>query len=148
MKKIIAIASVGGHWVQLLRLMPAFNNNEIIFVTTKHSLNTMVPNHKFYVLPDFNRNNKSGILKSFFIIIKIYLNEKPDLVVTTGAAPGLVGLIFGKLFGLKTVWIDSIANVDELSSSGKIALRVADRFYTQWPDLANEKIIYVGNVLS
>ena len=40
------------------------------------------------------------------------------------------------LFGIKTIWIDSIANCERMSSSGKQARRFADQWLTQWPDLA------------
>ncbi|HVH03936.1 MAG TPA: hypothetical protein VM891_13525 [Amaricoccus sp.] len=59
------------------------------------------------------------------------------MVVTTGAAPGLVALALAKrLCGSRTVWIDSIANVEELSTSGTHARRVADVWLTQWEHLA------------
>jgi UDP-N-acetylglucosamine:LPS N-acetylglucosamine transferase len=69
------------------------------------------------------------------------------VIVTTGAAPGLFGIFIGKVLGVKTIWIDSIANVEKLSLSGKIASRMADRVYTQWEHLATPKIIYAGNIL-
>ena len=59
------------------------------------------------------------------------------MVVTTGAAPGLVALALAKLFaGSRTVWIDSIANTERLSLSGRLARPVADAWLTQWPHLA------------
>lgn len=145
--KVLAVASVGGHWIQLLRLKPAFENTELCFMTTKESFSSMVPEHRFFVIPDFNRNDKMKIISSFFTIFSIIRKEKPDLIITTGAAPGLMALVAGKLCGAKTIWVDSIANVEELSLSGKIASKIVDKVYTQWPDLANAKIIYKGNVL-
>lgn len=83
----------------------------------------------------------------FFRLIRIIRDLKPGTLITTGAAPGLTALLAAKLCNVKTVWIDSIANVECLSMSGKIALLFADRIYTQWPDLADgKKIIYAGNV--
>jgi UDP-N-acetylglucosamine:LPS N-acetylglucosamine transferase len=145
--KILAVASVGGHWVQLLRLKPAFENTELCFMSTKESFADMVPGHKFFAIPDFSRNDKLKIISSFFVILAIIREERPNLIITTGAAPGLMALFAGKLCGAKTVWVDSIANVEKLSLSGKIAVRIADRVYTQWPELANSKIIFSGNVL-
>ena len=72
--------------------------------------------------------------------------EKPDAIITTGAAPGLVFLLAGKLLGRKTIWIDSIANVEHLSASGRMASKFVSRTYTQWKDLATGKIQYAGNV--
>ena len=58
------------------------------------------------------------------------------MVVSTGAAPGLIALPIAKLFGARTVWIDSLANCERLSLSGRIARHFSDLWLTQWPHLA------------
>lgn len=146
--KILAVASTGGHWVQLLRLIPAFKNHETIYVSTKASFESTVPGSRFYSIPDMNRNNLLHLFQSILEIWKIISKIRPDIVITTGAAPGLLTLIIGKMRGCRTVWIDSMANIDELSLSGRIASFFADRVYTQWENLANRRVIYSGNILS
>lgn len=148
MKKVVLIASVGGHWVQLLRLKPAFLDHEMIYISTKSTFSDTVEDCKFYSIPDGNRKDKKLLVKSFYKVLKIIKKEKPDVIITTGAAPGLMGLLAGKLLGSKTVWIDSIANASQLSLSGKLASIFVSRVYTQWPELATDKIYYSGNVLS
>ncbi|MDE5594558.1 MAG: hypothetical protein K2I89_03170 [Muribaculaceae bacterium] len=69
-------------------------------------------------------------------------------VISTGAAPGFAALMAARVCGVKTIWIDSIANVQRLSASGRIARMFVSRIYTQWPALADEKVIYAGNVLN
>jgi hypothetical protein len=71
-------------------------------------------------------------LEVFWIICK----ERPDIVISTGAAPGYLAIRVGKLFGARSVWVDSIANAEQLSMSGAMAGRYADLWLTQWPDLA------------
>ncbi|WP_353720810.1 glycosyltransferase [Dyadobacter sp. 676] len=146
--KVIAIASVGGHWVQLLRLRPAFEGSELIFVSTKPDFAKMVEGSKFYAVADASRWDKMKLIKSFFDVFSIIRKEKPDVVITTGAAPGLMGLISARILGKRTIWVDSIANVEELSMSGKIASKFASRTYTQWPQLATDKVLFAGNILS
>ncbi|TLV03232.1 oligosaccharide biosynthesis protein Alg14 [Dyadobacter luticola] len=146
--KILAIASAGGHWVQLLRLKPAFEGHELIFVSTKTSFKETVKGHKFYSIPDASRWNKLKLIYSLICVFKIVFRSKPNIIITTGAAPGLMGIIAGKVIGAKTIWIDSIANVENLSMSGQIATSIADKSYTQWPDLSNSKVTFNGNVLS
>lgn len=145
--KVIAIASAGGHWIQLLRLKPAYEASELIFVSTEKNFAETVKGHRFYAVPDANRWNKMQVLKMAVQVFKIMRREKPDVVISTGAAPGLLGMIAGRTVGAKTIWIDSIANVERLSLSGKLASRIASRTYTQWPQLATKNIIYNGNVL-
>ena len=147
-KKILAIASIGGHWIQLLRLMPAFKGQDVTFISTMSSFADTVTDHKFYTVPDANRRNKFDLLKCALAISWIvFFKIRPRVIITTGAAPGLIGLAAGKIIGAKTIWVDSIANVDKLSMSGNIALKIADRVYTQWEHLATPNVIYSGNVL-
>ena len=144
----MAIASVGGHWVELLRLLPAFEGMEIVFVSTQESLSSTVTGKKFYCIEDCSRWNKFKLFNTFYGILKIVSREKPDVIITTGAAPGLLGLLAGRMLSSKTIWIDSVANAEKLSLSGQIALKFAHKIYTQWPDLADHKIVYAGNILS
>lgn len=146
--KTLAIASAGGHWIQLLRLLPAFEAHELIFVSTHRSFADTVKGHQFYSVPDASRWNKLKLIEMAYRMFRIILATRPGIIVSTGAAPGLMGIIAGKVIGAKTIWIDSIANVDRISLSGRIALYFADRTYTQWPHLSTPKIIFNGNVLS
>jgi len=146
--KILAIASAGGHWVQLLRLKPAFEGHELIYASTKKSFADTVKGYQFYDIPDASRWNKLKLIYSLLCVFKLIFSLRPNIIITTGAAPGLMGIIAGKMIGAKTVWVDSIANVENLSMSGKIAASIADKSYTQWPDLSNSKVTFSGNVLS
>ncbi|WP_018626107.1 hypothetical protein [Niabella aurantiaca] len=147
-KRILAVASAGGHWVQLLRLVPAFEGHTVSFLSTKENFEEMVAPHRFYFVRNATRWNKLGVLRTFFLVVGIVRKARPDVIVTTGAAPGLLAIIAGRLCGAQTLWIDSIANAECLSLSGKIASVFAHRALTQWRDLANTKFLYEGNILS
>jgi UDP-N-acetylglucosamine:LPS N-acetylglucosamine transferase len=146
--RILAIASKGGHWIQLLRLMPAINEHEIIYVSTNMGLSKTVNGHKFYCVPDGDRGRFVKLAYTLVLMLKIVSFVRPKVIITTGSAPGLMAIIAGKILGTKTIWIDSIANVERISASGKIALHFADQVYTQWIHLANSRIKFSGNVLS
>jgi UDP-N-acetylglucosamine:LPS N-acetylglucosamine transferase len=72
----------------------------------------------------------------FCQVFSIIAKRQPDVIVTTGAAPGLAAIVAGRVFGARTLWIDSIANGEELSGSGKLARRLANQCLTQWEHLA------------
>lgn len=147
-KKVMAVASVGGHWVQLLCITKAMEPcYDIVYCSTHTKCATMVNGHEFYQVKDFSRWNVWKLPFVLFRFIRIIQKVKPVVVFTTGAAPGLTALLAAKLCGVKTVWIDSIANIEHLSASGRIACCFADRIYTQWENLAKDKIVYKGNIL-
>lgn len=148
MPRIIAIASGGGHWVELLRMRPAFEGCQVTYVTTIPGYRSHVDGSDFFVVRDATRWNKIGLLVEAIQILRLILKVRPDIVITTGAAPGYFAVRFGKMLGAKTIWIDSIANADELSLSGKKAGRFADLWLTQWPHLARpDGPQYCGSVL-
>lgn len=134
-KKLLAVASGGGHWVQLLRLRPAFEGADVSFLSTNSAYAKDVDG-KLYAVTDANMWNKLALLKMFAEVAWVMLKVRPDVVVTTGAAPGFAAIFFGRFLGAKTVWIDSIANSEELSNSGKQARRWASAWVTQWQHLS------------
>lgn len=146
--KLLAVSSGGGHWVQLLRIMPAFDDCEVAFVTVHASYRPQVPNHKFYVVSDANRWTLLGLVKAACKLTWIIWTEKPKIVVSTGAAPGYLALRVGHMLGARTIWLDSIANVEKLSLSGLRIGHCADLWLTQWPHLARPGgPFYAGSVL-
>jgi UDP-N-acetylglucosamine:LPS N-acetylglucosamine transferase len=135
-KKILAVASGGGHWVQMMRMVPAFDGHSVVFVSTQESHRVQVEPNRFYTVMDGNRWQKVRLLRMAAKLLFIMVRERPDVVISTGAAPGYFSLRFGKLLGARTVWVDSIANAERLSLSGQHAGRFADLWLTQWAHLA------------
>ncbi len=147
MKKILAVASGGGHWVQLLRLRPAFDGSIVSYISTNaaYAKDVDTPLH---VVTDANIWNKLALMKMFVEVAWVVIKVRPEVVVTTGAAPGFAAVFFGRLLGAKTVWIDSIANSEELSNSGKKVHRWASAWVTQWSHLSKvDGPSYWGSVL-
>lgn len=146
--KVLMAASIGGHWIQLLRIAASLEDKcDIVYVSTHEKCGCMAGRHRFYNIADFSRWNAYKLVPAFFALWAILKKESPDAVVSTGAAPGLLTLLTGKLMGKKTIWVDSIANVEKLSLCGKIASRVAGKTFTQWEKLATNNICFSGNVL-
>jgi UDP-N-acetylglucosamine:LPS N-acetylglucosamine transferase len=137
MKKILAVASGGGHWVQLLRLRPAFAGCSVQYATTKPEYAKDV-DAPLYVVSDASVWEKIKLIRMFVEMAIVMARVRPHVVITTGAAPGFAAIFFGKLFGARTIWLDSIANSEVLSNSGAHAKRWADVWLTQWPDLATQ----------
>lgn len=146
--KVFAVASIGGHWVQLLRIAKALEKEfDVVYMSTHEKCATMVEGRVYYSMNDFSRWDFYKMFPELLHSIYIICKEKPSIVITTGAAPGLVCLFAAKICGIRTVWIDSIANVEHISFSGRIASKFASRIYTQWPSLAGNKVIFAGNIL-
>lgn len=147
--RLLAVSSEGGHWVQLSRLKKLFSNFETYYCCTDESLSYRFEKGAFYSVSDVNRDNLFRGVITAFGAIKVLLKVRPAVVVTTGALPGLIFVFLAKyFFRSKVVWIDSIANGEELSFSGKMAIRFVDLHLSQWPEVASaEGSKYMGRVL-
>jgi hypothetical protein len=151
--KICAGASAGGNMNQLLRLLehaerwpslPAF------YITTMPELAAKLEKKgRVYVVGECNRHHPLKALMILFKGFKIVFKERPDVIITTGSMPIAMVCIVSKLFSTKVVWIDSIANTERFSVSGRLMRHVADLFLTQWPKLAEKysNVEYAGAII-
>ncbi|WP_445775033.1 hypothetical protein [Shewanella sp.] len=147
MKKVLAIASTGGHNVQLSLIIDSLSSKgfDVIKVRTKVTVDEK--DDGYYLIDEISRSNLLYSPVVIMQIIKILVKTKVDVVLSTGALPGLAAIVCGRIFSKKTIWIDSIANSKKVSLSGRIAKYIAHHTFTQWPDLETKKIKYYGSVL-
>lgn len=147
-KKVLAVASYGGHWIQLRRIAPAFAGHRVVYVTTLEPGAGEVEAERVHVVGHASRWNRFGLLRTAARILWIVLRERPDVVISTGAAPGFFAIVFGRLLRARTIWVDSIANGEELSLSGRKVGRYADLWMTQWEHLAAPGgPVYAGSIM-
>ncbi|OWK31926.1 glucuronosyltransferase [Sphingomonas mucosissima] len=128
-------------------LRPAFDEGCVVFATTNRELAVRDGVDGVHLLPDANRDEPMRALASMIASARLMRRVRPHVVVTTGALPGLFCLIFGRLLGARTIWIDSIAASDRPSLSGALARPFATRWYTQWEHLQSPGRDYEGALL-
>lgn len=148
-QKILAVSSAGGHWSQLMIISEAFKDSDIIYMTTSINpqLNTRPTNSRVIKVWQANLTQKFRIFVLAVQVLVHIIFLRPDLVISTGAAPGFFAVFYGKFLGSKTIWLDSIANYKTLSLSGLKAKPYCDKFLVQWPHLVDDESSYWGNVL-
>lgn len=134
-RRVMLVSSSGGHWTELRRLAPAFDACDRIWCSVIPEMAREVAPDRFLLVPDASRWNKLRLAWSALRVLFALVRVRPDVVVSTGAAPGYFAILFARLVGARSVWLDSIANAEELSMSGQKATRVATLTLTQWPEL-------------
>ena len=153
MDKVMFVSSCGGHLSELLQFEPIFNKYETIIVTEKTE-STLKLKEK-YNLKYVAYGSKQYMYKYIFIFpyniiraIYLILKHKPKVIITTGAHTGGIFVTVGKIFGKKTIYIESMAKVKELSKTGKFVYNKVDKFYVQWEDLCKKysKCEYIGRL--
>ncbi len=130
-------SSAGGHWMEMRRLLPAFEGCDLVYAGVDDALDPEIVPARYYRLRNVSRYDPFGFLVILWQLARAVRRERPEVVVSTGAAPGLMALVVAKLLlGSRTVWIDSIANSERLSLSGRLARPAADAWLVQWAHLA------------
>jgi UDP-N-acetylglucosamine:LPS N-acetylglucosamine transferase len=133
--RLLAVASGGGHWEQLVILRDAFADADCLYVTTVAGLAERDGMQSHVIVTDCNKKKLIRTFKCFWECFRIVSSYRPDIILSTGAAPGLICVFIGRFFGAKTIWIDSVANANRLSLSGRLARLGATVCLTQWPHL-------------
>jgi UDP-N-acetylglucosamine:LPS N-acetylglucosamine transferase len=147
-KRVLAVASGGGHWEQMQMLRDAFEGCDVAYMTTMRGLGERAGLSNVSIVPDCNRHRPVLAAWAVLRIAATILHLRPDVIITTGAMPGLIAIAIGRRLGARTVWIDSIANAEEFSMSGAKAYRHADLWLSQWQAVASVSgSEYAGSVL-
>ncbi|KWV91158.1 glucuronosyltransferase [Erythrobacter sp. YT30] len=137
-KRVLAAASGGGHWEQLMLLAPALDACDVRFATTDAAMAVRHGKEGAAILPDCNQNTPVSAAKCSFVAMFLVFRSRLDIVISTGAAPGFLCILWGRITGARTLWIDSIANAEDLLMCGKLSKRLAHECLTQWEHLSKE----------
>ena len=142
MKKVLFISSTGGHFDELMKLQPLFSNYDYHIVTEKDRSTEVLKKiyekklsfliygtrQKFLIYPfKFILNT----FKSFYLYIKF----KPKYIVTTGTHTAVPMCYIGKLLGSKIIFIETFANQNTKTLSGRMVYPISDLFIVQWEEL-------------
>ena len=104
---------------------------------------------RVYVVGECNRQHPIRVVMVLLRCARAVFRERPDVLISTGAAVGCVACFLGKLLGTKVIWVDSITNVERISLSGRMVRYIADLFLVQWQGLTEKykKVEYVGAII-
>ena len=147
--KICFVGSSGGHLTHLYMLKPFWQDKERFWVTfDKADARSLLEGERVY--PAYYPSNRS--IKALAIntvrAIRILHKEKPDLIVSSGAAPAIPFFWLGKLTGAKTIYIEVFDRIDKPTISGKVCYPVTDMFIVQWEEMKQvyPKAINLGSI--
>ena len=146
--KVLAISSRGSCWMQLVAVADAFQNTQIDLVLASNRKDEATEPVSGYKVSEFSLFSIWYAPYCALQLLRIMLRARPNIVISTGAAPGLLAMGLGRLIGAKTVWVESITNFRTVSLSGRLAVRLAAVWIAQW-DLPSikQKPCYLGGVI-
>lgn len=137
-KKVCFISSAGGHLEQIKQLKKITEQYDYYYVLPRNESTEKFTEKKYFV-SEFIRNIKIlycvGLLVTFVQQFFIFIKERPDVVITTGAGLAIPTCIYAKVFRKKVIYIESFARINSVNKTGKLIYKFADLFIVQWENL-------------
>lgn len=135
--KICLVGSSGGHLTHLYMLKPFWKDYDRFWVTfNKEDANSLLSNEKIYHCYFPTNRNIKNLIKNTFLAIEVLKNEKPDLIISSGAAVAVPFFWLGKLFfKSKTIYIEVFDRIYKGTLTGKLVYPVTDCFIVQWEEM-------------
>lgn len=147
--KVCLVGSSGGHLTHLYMLKPFWQEKERFWVTfDKQDAASLLSGEQVYHCYFPTNRNLKNLIRNTILAWKVLGKEKPDLIVSSGAAVAVPFFYLGKLFGAKTVYIEVFDRIDKPTLTGKLVYPVTDRFIVQWEEMkaVYPKAINLGSI--
>ncbi|HFI0131866.1 PssD/Cps14F family polysaccharide biosynthesis glycosyltransferase [Streptococcus suis] len=147
--KICLVGSSGGHLTHLKLLEPFWRDKERFWVTfDKEDARSVLKYERMYSCYYPTNRNIINLLRNIFLAFKIIHRERPDIIVSSGAAVAVPFFYIGKLYGAKTVYIEVFDRVDSPTLTGKLVYPITDKFFVQWEEMKKvyPKSINIGGI--
>ena len=142
MKKVLFISSTGGHLSEMMQLKKMFKDYDYHIITEKTKSNISMKNKYkdrinflVYGTKDRMLTYPFKLIYNCFKSLFLYLRIHPDYIITTGAHTAGPMCLIGKIFGSKVIYIETFANINTKTITGRLLYPVADRFIVQWPSM-------------
>lgn len=145
--KLMLVCTSGGHFATMRSLKSFWSLHERVWVSDRQKDTTILDQgEKVHWLPYQAPRDVLAILRNIPATFRILSQEKPDVVISTGASLAINFAFIAKFLGIKFIFIESISRSQELSISGKLVYLISDEFYVQWPELCEkyDKVIFRG----
>ena len=147
--KVCLVGSSGGHLTHLYMLKPFWQDKERFWVTfNKEDANSILEGEQVYHCYYPTNRSLKALLINTRLAWKVLRKERPDVIVSSGAAVAVPFFYLGKLFGMKTIYIEVFDRIDKPTMTGKMVYPVIDRFIVQWEEMKQvyKKAINLGSI--
>ena len=148
-RKLCLVGSSGGHLTHLYMLKPFWQKEERFWITfDKEDARSLLEGEALYPCHYPTNRNLRNLIRNTFLAWRILRKERPDLIISSGAAVAVPFFYIGKLFGAKLVYIEVFDRIDKPTMTGKMVYPIADRFIVQWEEMKKvyPKAVNLGSI--
>lgn len=147
--KVCLVGSSGGHLTHLYMLKPFWENKKRFWVTfDKEDARSLLNGEKVYPCYYPTNRNIKNLIRNTAVAWNVLHKEKPDLIISSGAAVSVPFFYLGKLFGSKLIYIEVFDRIDKPTLSGRLVYPIVDKFIVQWEEQKEvyKKAINLGSI--
>lgn len=147
--KICLVGSSGGHLTHLYMLKSFWQDKERFWVTfNKDDAKSLLKDEK--IISCYYPTNRSlkALLINTRLAFQTIRKEKPDIIISSGAAVAVPFFYIGKLFGARLIYIEVYDRIDKSTITGKLVYPITDKFIVQWEEMKKiyKKAINLGSI--
>lgn len=155
MKKVLFISSTGGHLNELMQLAPLFDKYNYHIITEKDKSTQSLKEKYQDKISYLTYGSRKKVFTYPFVLlfncfksIYYYIKIRPKYIVTTGTHTAVPICYLGKLFGSKIIFIETFANRNTKTLSGKLIYPIANLFIVQWEEMLKlyPKAVFGGSI--
>jgi beta-1,4-N-acetylglucosaminyltransferase len=148
--KLVLVCSPGGHLQQMLALEPSWRESERLWVTlTGADVGYLLADERVELGSGPTNRSLVNLVHNLRLAWRVLRRERPDAVLSTGAALAVPFFVVGRLLGIRCVYVESVTRTETISLSGRLVYPLAHRFFVQWPAVAERRrrAEYAGSVM-
>ena len=147
--KVCLVGSSGGHLTHLYMLKPFWEKHERFWVTfDKQDAKSLLKGEKMYACYYPTNRNLKNLLRNTVLAFKVLFKERPDIVISSGAAVAVPFFYIAKLMGKKIIYIEVFDRIDKPTLTGRLVYPIVDKFIVQWDEMKDvyPKSINLGSI--
>jgi len=157
MKKILVVASGGGHVDQAIAVLPCLHGAHVELATyagiVTPTMETVAVNkiHRMFLWGEvIGPKLAFSLCVNFLQFLFLLVTRRPEVILSTGSEMAIPAFLIGRcLPGTILIHLETAIRVHDLSLSGKVLLRLSNHFFVQWPKLEEKykgKVRYIGRI--
>lgn len=133
--KVGLVGSSGGHLTHLYMLKPFWEHKDRFWVTfDKEDARGILKDERMYSCYFPTNRNLKNLIRNTIVAWKVLRKEKPDLLISSGAAVAVPFFYLAKLMGKKLIYIEVFDRIEKPTMTGKMVYPIVDVFIVQWEE--------------
>jgi UDP-N-acetylglucosamine:LPS N-acetylglucosamine transferase len=134
------IASSGGHIYEMFCLRGFWEGKDRFWVTfpTADAKYLLQDEKEVYWAAYPTVRSLPNLLRNLWLALKLLRKHKPDMILTTGSGVAAPFIWLARLYGIPSVFVESITRITEISLTGRISKPFATKLLVQWPELLSK----------